>query len=98
VADVGHRPHNSCPDNAIGLVAQRELGGYVKLGSWADIFTQTWQPCHSWSSKMAVRKDSLCRGESRVPVHTVTTNKSTTTVLVAPKQVNSQYAHSTVQW
>jgi len=45
--------HYSCPDNSTGLV---ELSGYVKLasgGSWAEIFTQTWQLCHSWGSKMA---------------------------------------------
>jgi len=24
--------------------------------SLAEIFTQTWQPCHSWSSNMAVRR------------------------------------------
>ena len=40
------------PDNAIGLVAHCELGGYVKLGwlleaAGADIFTQTCQPCQS---------------------------------------------------
>ena len=45
--------HYSCPDNAIRLVAQCELCGYGV--SSAEIFTQTWQPCHSWSSKMAVR-------------------------------------------
>jgi len=37
-------------------------------------------------------------GELRVPVYTVSMNKSAKTVLVAPKQVNSQYADSTVQW
>jgi len=48
--------HYSSSDNAIGLVAQCELGGYryVKLGSWVEIFTQTWQPCYSRSRKMAV--------------------------------------------
>ena len=31
-------------------------------GNWAEIFTRTWQPCHSWSSKMAVHwRHWLCR-------------------------------------
>jgi len=50
--------HYSCPDNAIGLVAQCEHSGNVQLGfggGWAGIFTRIWQPCHSWCGKMAVR-------------------------------------------
>jgi len=47
--------HYSCPDNTIGLVAQCELSGYVKLGWLLEAVGQTWQPCHSWSGKMAVR-------------------------------------------
>jgi len=35
--------HYSCPDNAIGLVAQCELSGHVKFGDLleAEIFTKT---------------------------------------------------------
>ena len=29
--------HYSSPDNAVGLVAQCELSGYVKLGSWRQL-------------------------------------------------------------
>jgi len=41
-------------DNAIGL-AVGMLNWASFGGSWVEIFTQTWQTCQSWSSKMAVR-------------------------------------------
>jgi len=47
--------HHSFPDHAIGLVAQCELSGYVKLEAVGRKFShRPRQPCHSWSSKMAV--------------------------------------------
>ena len=47
----------SCPDNASSpMWTQRGLNWATFGGRWAEIFTQTWQPCHSWSSKMAGRR------------------------------------------
>jgi len=47
--------HHSFPHNAIGLVAQCELSGYVKLEAVGLKFShRPRQSCHSWSSKMAV--------------------------------------------